>query len=396
MKDVNVLSAQGKKAGRSEIFTAILYHTAAAAVGFVLCRAVFLKSYVPFGVSFAAGCLPGLLPGAAAGVFIGYFLPAVKTAGFKYVAAALAVLAVRFMLSFNKKLVSNPLFAALICALSLTVTGAVTRTGQQTNPLFFCLEVLICSVAAAVISRTSGFISRIDRGITSEELAFLSLTVSTVLAGLYGISFFGVRPACVLAVAVILSASKYGGALSGTVSAIAFSVMFLFAGESVQSSFTYTACALFGGLVLTYGKYAQLCAFFTCGVFFSLFGELNALAAAFITEIALGCILFALCPKSAGIYLARVFTCFPRISVNNDLNRAAALRLKEAAQGIKDVKTTVDEVAARLEGINTPSFSDVLSAAEREACAGCKMRSGCWEAKRQTTLDAVFSIIKQI
>lgn len=396
MKDVNVLSARSEKRTREDTVSAIVYHIIAAAVGLVSCRAMFLKNYMPFGVAFAAGCPSALLPSAAAGVFIGYFLPALNVSGFKYVAAALAVSAVRFMLSFNKKLTASPLFAALISALSLGVTGAVAYVGIKANLLYLSLEVLACSVLAAVISRGALLIRRLDVGLTGEELGCLLVLAGLLLSGLYGISVFGVKAGCVLAVTLILSACKYGGALSGTVAAIAVSVMFYFAGQSAQTCFIYTVCALCAGLVSSFGKYSQICAFFACAVFLLCLGGINAAAAVVFTETVLGCLFFAFMPKGAGIKLAKIFTCFPQVSVNNDLSRAAALRLKEAAQGIKDVKTTVDEVAVRLEGINTPSFSDVLSAAEREACSGCKMRQVCWEARRDVTLDTVFGLIKQI
>lgn len=396
MKDVNVLSVKSGKRTREDIVSAVVYHAIAAAAGFVLCRAVFLKNHMPFGVAFAAGCPAVFLPSAAAGIFTGYFFPAIGASGFKYVAAALAVSAVRFMLSFNKKLTASPIFAALICALSLGVTGAVAYAGIGANMLYLSLEVLIGAVAAAIISRCVSGLDRLDVGLTGEDLGCLLVFAGFLLSGLYGVSFFGVRLSCVLAVTLILSACKYGGALAGTVGAIAVSVTFYFAGQSAQTSFIYPVSALCAGLVSSYGKYAQICAFFASAVFFLCIGGINAAAAVFFTETVLGCLLFAFMPKSTGIRLAKIFTCFPQVSVNNDLGRAAALRLKEAAQGIKDVKTTVDEVAVRLEGINTPSFSDMLSAAEREACVGCKLREVCWQAKRDVTLDTVFGLIKQI
>lgn len=395
MREVNVLSSAGEKENKAAFISAALYHIAAAAVGFILCRAVFFKDYLPFGVAVAAGCPAALLPSAGIGVFIGYFLPAISTAGFKYVAAALSVIAVRFILSFNKRLSSNPLFAALISALSLAVTGAVTLKSAGANALYLCLEVLLAAAGTVVISRVSSFISDIDRGLTAEELGCLLVTSGMVLSGLYGISVLGVKISSVLAVTLILAAAKYGGVFSGTGGAIAISVMFFFAGQRPYICFIYVICALCAGLVASYGKYVQTCAFFTCGVFFCVYDGAGTGTAVFITEILLGSILFVAMPKNAGIQLARVFTCFPQISVNNDLSRAITMRLKEAAQGIKDVKTTVDEVAARLEDINTPSFSSVLSSAERESCSGCKLRMHCWEAKREVTLDAIFTLIKQ-
>ena len=396
MKDVNVLSAKNENDFKTEFLSGMLRHLAAAAVGFVLCKAAFFGGRLPFGVAFMAGCPVALLPSTAIGIFAGYFLPAFGITGFKYVAAALAVLAVRFMLIFNKRLISNPLFAGLISSLSVGVTGAVARYGDSGGSLYFALEVLACGIVALALSRTSAFIYRLDRGLSAEELGCLMILCALMLSGLWGLSVAGLRLSCVLAVILILCASKYGGDTAGISSAVAVSLFFFFAGRSAQECLVYTVAAFCAGLVCAYGKYVQLSAFFAACVFFGVVGPLNAQTAVFITESALGCLFFALLPKSTGIKFARVFTCFPKISVNNDLNRAVTLRLSEAAQGIKDVKCTVDEVAARLEDINAPSFSSVLSTAEREACGGCKMRAHCWEAKRDVTLDAVFSVIKAV
>ena len=396
MKDVNVLSLKDKKEVRSDLVSALLLHIAAAAVGFVLCRAVFFKNYLPFGIGFMAGCPVYLLPSAAVGVFAGYFLPAVSASGFKYVAAALAVLAVRFMLSFSKKLISNPLFSGLVSALAVGFAGAVSHFGVKESILLFSLEVLACGIGAIIISRASFAVSRIGRGLSGEELGCLLIVLGMILSGLYGLSVFGLKISLILACFLLLSAAKYGGATAGTSSAIAFSLLFFFAGKSAEDCFVYTVAAFCAGVVCAYGKYVQLSAFFAAVVFFLSLRGITRETALFIIEAALGCLAFAFMPKSAGIHLARIFTCFPKICVNNDLNRAAVLRLKEAAQGIKDVKTTVDDVASRLEGINAPSFSSVLSSVENEACGGCKMRAHCWEAKRDITLDAAFSIIKEV
>ncbi|MBR4910565.1 MAG: SpoIIE family protein phosphatase [Clostridia bacterium] len=395
MKEVKALSAGGK-IGRADITAAVIYHALSAVLGFILCRTVFFEKYTPFGVAFAAGCPSAYLPGAAAGVFLGYLLSLSSVTGFRYVVAAFAVFSIRFILSFYKKLDRSPPFAGLISFLSVALTGAATLSGIKADLLFLALEAVVCAVSSAVICRVSSFINRIYKGLTGEELGCLLIVISMVLSGIYGISAFGINLSVIVAVALILSVSKYGGTLAGTVGAISVSTLFFFAGQNTDICFAFTVCALAAGLVASYGKYVQLCAFFVCGAVFAVIWGPAAKSAAFIAEIILGCIAFAFIPKNAGIYLGKIFTCFPDISVNNDLNLAVTMRLSEAAAGIKDVKLTVDEVAARLEGINTPGFQSVLGRIEGEACAGCKMRNHCWQAQREGTLNAVFSVIKQI
>lgn len=396
MKDVSVLSSKKISIKNSDVYRAIIYHLACAVIGFLLCRAVFFEKYMPFGIAFIGAASPTYLPSAAIGVFIGYFIPGIGFSGFRYVAATLAVLAVRFIISFNKKLTTSPLFSGIICSAALSVTSAVAYGGMDADILYLSLEVIALGGAAMVFNRTVSFIAHIYTGLSPEELGCLMIVINIVLGGMYRISLFGVSLGGILAAALILSTSKYGGIIAGVSSGVTAALMTLFAGRDAQLCLIYAVCALTAGLVTSLGKYIELCSFFICAVSLSLLLEPTSKTAAFITEMLIGCIIFAILPKSVGIRLSKIFTCFPQISVNNDLNRAVTMRLKEAAAGIKDVKITVDEVASRLEGLNTPGFSSVLTDTESEACVGCKWQSNCWQAKRENTLENIFIMIKTI
>ena len=395
MKDVKLLSVK-EETERTDLRIAVIYHFLCAAAGFITCKAVVFDYYIPFGISFAAGCSPAYLPSAAVGIFIGYFLPGISVSGLRYVAAFFAVIAVRFVISFNKKLNTNPLFAAFLSAVSLSVTSAVSFAGVSADVVRLTLEVLLSAAAAIVISRFFAFLPHIYKGLTHEELGCLLTVISIVLAGLYGVSVFGITLSGIAFTALILTAGKYGGMLSSTVSSIAAGILLFFAGRPADICLVCTAAAFISGLVISFGKYIQLCTFFTCVTVSALILSPDAVTAAFITETLIGCILFAVLPKNAGIRLGKIFTCFPEISVNNDVSRAAVMRLSEAAAGIRDVKSTVDEVAARLEDINTPGFSGVLSRIKESACLDCRLQERCWQTDKDATLDGIFKMIKQI
>lgn len=396
MKDVGILSSKKINIKNSAVYAAVFYHLACAVLGFILCRAVLFEKYMPFGIAFVGAVSPTYLPSAAIGVFIGYFIPGISFSGFRYVAATLAVLAVKFIISFNKRLVANSLFAGIIAAAALSVTSATVYSDIRADVVYLTLEVLILGAATMIFSRTASFISHIYKGLSPEELGCLMIVINIALAGMYGFSFFGVSLGGIGAVALILSASKYGGIIAGVSSGISAALLNLFAGRDARLCLIYAVCALTAGLVTSFGKYIELCSLFICAVTLTLLLDPTPQTAAFIVEMFLGCVVFAVLPKSVGIKLGKVFTCFPQISVNNDLNRAVTMRLREASSGIKDVKSTVDEVAARLEGLNTPSFSSVLSETESEACSGCKWQSNCWRAKREKTLENIFLMIKTI
>lgn len=396
MKDVKVLSSGKQEFGKSDIRMAVIYHLTAAVIGFVLCRAIFFDKFMPLGVAYTAGIAPVYMPSAMIGVIVGYLFSGIAVSGFRYIAAALAVIAVRFIISFSKRLNTNPLFAALISGIALSVTSAVAFQGINVDIVHITLEIPVVCTAAIVISRTFSFLPTVYKGLSHEELGCLFIVISMVIAGLYPISIFSVSLSGILYTALILTSGKYAGFQASVACSVSVSLMLFFIGRPARICLVYAVAALVSGLVISFGKYIQLCTFFTCVVVFALVLEANAATAAFITEILLGCITFALIPKTVGIRLGKVFTCFPQISVNNDLNRAVTIRLNEAAAGIKEVKATVDEVASRLEDINAPGFSAVLARIKDSACGGCKMHSKCWELKKEETLDCVFKMIKGI
>ncbi len=396
MKDVGILSSKKFNLKNSIGLAAVVYHLACALIGFLLCRAVLFEKYMPFGIAFVGAVSPTYLPSAAIGVFIGYFIPGISFSGFRYVAATLAVLAVRFVISFNKRLTASPLFAGIISATALAVTSAVAYGGMDADVPQLALEVIVLGLSTVIFSRTSSFISHIYKGLSPEELGCLMIVVNIVLAGMYRLSVFGVSLGGVLSAALILSASKYGGIIAGVSSGVSAALLSLFAGKDARICIIYAVAALSCGLVTSFGKYVEMCSFFVCAVSLSLLLDPTVQTAVFIAEMLIGCLIFVMLPKSVGIKLGKIFTCFPHISVNNDLNRAVTMRLKEAASGIKDVKETVEEVASRLEGLNTPGFSSVLSETEGEACMGCKWQTNCWQAKRENTLENIFAMIKTI
>ena len=397
MKDSSILLPNlGSKIKKADVLWAVFNHLGCAVLGFLLCRTVFLENYAPFGISFAAACGLTYLPSAATGVFIGYFIPDISFSGFKYIAAMLAVIAVRFMLTSYKRLSENAFFCAFISFISLALSSAVTFSGENTQIPVLGLESIVCAVATLVISRVASVLPNFESGLTGEELGCLLICISLALGGINKIHIFGISLSAVLAVTLILIATKYGGALPGTISAISVGIVFYFSGVTVSESFLYAVCAMFSGLSASYGKYVQLSVFFTCGTVFAVMDGLSGNTLEVIAEILIGCIIFAVIPRNAGLYLGKIFTCFPQISVNNDLNKAVTMRLQSASAGLKDVKKTVDDVALRLEEINAPDFSGVLRKIEDEACGGCKFRMHCWETRKDSTLEAIFKNIKHI
>ena len=129
MKDL-VKQAQDKVAPYGKEFVSALgLHILMALFGFVASRGVIFESLMPFGLVFLGGCSSVFLPSVAIGTFVGYFIPAAASGGFRYIAALLAIVAVRLLLSSHQKLCENPIFLSAVALLSNAATGVVSYSG---------------------------------------------------------------------------------------------------------------------------------------------------------------------------------------------------------------------------------------------------------------------------
>ena len=134
--------------------SAIALHFTLAVLGFVASRGVILDNLMPFGIVFVGGCSLVFLPSIAIGSFLGYFIPAVSTGGFKYIASLLAIVALRLILSGFYSTRENPYFLGLIAIVSNAITGAVTYSGVPLDILKLAAESIIIFCAVLITNTT--------------------------------------------------------------------------------------------------------------------------------------------------------------------------------------------------------------------------------------------------
>jgi len=371
-------------------------HISAAAVGFIMSRGAVLGNLLPFGISFIAGCSLTYTPAAATGVFLGYFIPAIGSGGFKYIAAAFAVVAVKLLLGGLKRLSSNPIFLSAMAFLASFLTSAVTLSGLNFNFLSVLCESLFSAMGAFFVCRCFNSFKNAAAGLRADELASLSVLIGMALTGINGFTFNGISLGHILGIAVILTAAKYGGILSGSVSGITVSFAMCLSGVSGEIAVVYAFTGLMAGVFSSFGKYVQT----AVPLVFSLAGSVMSgspvLIAQTVIEAALGSALFLAVPRRAGIRLGKLFSAYPRLSTPDGVKRSLSMRLDIAAGALCDVSDTVEQVAAELSKINSPDFGSVITAVEQDACAGCKLRLHCWESKRDDTLKAVLEMTNAV
>lgn len=396
MKDIVKISNKIESYSVKELVTATLIHFFVALGGAAASRAIVLDRLLPFGLSFLAGSSLTFTPAAAIGVFLGYFFPAVGNGGFRYIASLFALVAIKLLLSNYKKIVSNPIFLTVISLLANLITAAVALKSMETTILDVITESVLCAMGTFFIAKSFTAFSRSTAGLSSDELATALISISIIISGLNHFELSGISLGRILSVALILTASKYGGIISGAVSGIAVSLTLTLSSISGNIGVALAFAGLIAGLFASLGKYAQVAVV----IIFSFIGSVTTadtiLITRTITEAVIGSALFLTLPRKAGITLGKIFSSNPKLAVPFGFKKSLTMRLELASNALKDVSETVEQVSEELSKINAPDFGTVISAVERDACAGCKLRVHCWESRRNDTINAILEMTKAV
>lgn len=394
MKEVSSIKKLGVFAKKRELFETALMQIGVCIAALIASRGIVADRLLPFGVAFLAGCPHCYCASAAIGAFLGYFIPATTSSGFRYIASLFAVLAIKLILSSNKKLSANPLFTAAIAALANGVTSAVASPTVSYMFIDYLSETLLCAIGAFFTCKTALALKPDRVGLSGEELASVLVVASIILMGLNGVSVYGVSLGNILGILLILTAAKYGGTLAGAVSGIAVSFACLLSGNG--NTGIYYFGGMMAGVFSALGKYAQIAAMGVCAIISSLYSLESETVFPLIAETVAASLIFLFLPRSLGIHLGKVFAGMPKITMPSGIKKAATMRLNLASNALKDISETVTQVSEELSRINAPDFNSVISGIERDVCKGCKLKIHCWESKRDATVEAILQMTKAV
>lgn len=393
MKDLVKKTEEGITPTGKDVAQAIALHIITAVMGFVASRGVILNSLMPFGLVFVGGCSITFLPSIALGAFVGYFIPAVGSGGFRYIAALLAVVAIRLVLSNYKKICENFIFLGIITTVSDAVTGVVSYSGVPLDAIKLVAECVIVFGGVFLVSKSFYCIAFEKSGFSVDSLVCVLGCAAILITGLADFSVFGLSVAHIIGVFLILVSAKYGGVAAGCAAGIALSFVAALT-DSFESGFgIYAFSGLAAGIFISLGKYAQSISVIATGIIGLSFMQFKEGSAAFLTEIIISAVAFVLIPRAASVSLGKLFYRQPQFHTQESANQALGLKLGLASEALLDVSDTVSQVSQELAKINAPDFNTVLSYIEQDACTGCKLRLHCWENKSTQTVDAVLKLI---
>ena len=392
------IRSQGLSSGTKKVLVQLLYGSS----GFLLSGGTIFGGYSPFGISLLAAVpFPGMFT-SFVGSAVGYLVFSGGRNNFRYLAAMLAVAAIRWTLNDLKKLNRHSLYSAAVCFLPTVSTGLamMSVSGFMAEAaIVYTLEALIGATAAYFFSRTFIVLSGTKSlgMLLPQELASVIIAGCLILLSLSGLKLGGVSLGRILGILCILFAAKYGGVAGGAVAGICSgTILSLASSEYFFIGSTFAFAGLMAGLFAPSGRIATVIVTLLCCSITSLQSGNPATVLTTLYEAFAASVVFLILPKETGTVISAVFK--PK---NNDehcqgLRRSVIMRLDFAAKALSDISGDVEEVAKKLSEVITPTLDDVYQKAVDITCQRCGMRVYCWEHRSGVSMESFDHVTEKL
>ncbi len=395
MKENVKINAPIGEISLKDLVYGICAHLTCALFAFFMAR-TSISGLIPFGISVISACPQVLLPGAVLGCVAGYMFPASGIGMFRYIAACLAVLAIKVMCSAISKVGKKVLF---MCATTLAVTlatGLVTLNDVEYAPVYAAVEALLA--AGGTYFAHYAFLAVRRRNSVNRTKVFCSFIIVLALAaaGALPISIGYISVGRVLFTAIILSCARFGGITGGMAAGIATCAASALTGGGANVSLMYALGGLVAGMLREKGRYIQLLGYLVTALLCALSGGITAQNVAPCVEVFFGATIFLNLPRAVNLKLGRLLSLGAAVNAPVSLKKAVTMRLSFAATALKDVSLTVEQVARELSKINTPEPISIIRGTQYTACKGCVMSQICWDEKKEDTVFALGEIMNAV
>ncbi len=377
--------------GVKKIMMQLAYFT----LGLLSSRGTIFGQYAPFGVAAVAASPYHNTLAALLGAMLGYLLPSGAQIPVRYVAALLAAGAIRWTLSDLVKVKRHPLFAPFIAFAPLAATGAAVslmNAKPVSGAVMYLAEALLAGGAAYFLSRTAEITYR-KKGLyalKNQEIACVTMSAGLLIASLSPAEVAGVSLGRILAVAMVLLASRYGGASGGAIAGIAAGVSLSLSTVGVNYlSGAYALGGLMAGLFSPLGKLASAAAFIVSNGIASLqVGSQEAVITG-LYEVAFATAAFMLIPARGGDRVSGMFVQPADLTRSDGLRRSVIMKLDYASKALGNVSESVEAVSKKLSEISAPDLNSVYRRTVDETCAHCGLKMYCWEKNYNESIEAL-------
>ncbi len=367
----------------------VILHIITAVCGFLFANAPIMNNLFPFGTAYIGGVKRKYLAAASAGTALGYMLN-ISNGGFQYAASIFAVTTIRIILG-GEKFARSPIFLGGLSFFAAGIIRLAVSTSYGGNLIIVLTEAALAGSAAYFVA-TFFYISPTSKsGTNIIETTALSFFLAIILLALSRYSILGLSMGRILAVALIIAATRYGQASYGAVSGAVISFILAISGnEYFVGAVTFAFSGLICGVFSAFGTFGMIPAYILTTLISTLIiGETELISIMFF-EAVIGSGIFLLLPKALVGYIGGLLSPATQIMRPDSVKGSLIMRLEFASGALKDVYETVEDVSQKLGKINCPDFDKTLNKIEDEVCGGCSLRRHCWEtAKELTATDAL-------
>lgn len=364
------------------------------AFGFLSARALIFGSYAPFGVAaVAAGSGVGSV-WLLAGACFGYILPGGAGEAVKYLAAAIAVFALKWLFSGFKSVAGRTFFCGAFASCSLFVTSMAftVSDGLQLADVGYSLaETLLCGCSVLFMRKALPLLRSPSKiwGLTRQQMICVTVSLCILLLALEGVKAEGVSLGRILGVLAVLVAARYGGEAGGCIAGVAVGIILGLGDRDMSRVLAgYGFGGLLAGVFSPLGRFACAAAFIlanmTAGIYL---GGLTAVVTG-LYEVTIATVVFMLLPERLLCRLSALFAPEVREQAPGRTRETVSQRLLGAAGVLDGISGTLREVNERLSKLNRDDVSAVFTDGTETICRRCGNRMFCWETAYNDTMGA--------
>ena len=357
--------------------------------GFLTARGLVFGKYAPFAAAGAAAAPFSTMWAVILGGAVGYLFPSPVDIPARYIAALLAVGAIRWSLSELKSIRDRPVFAPVTAFLPLLSTGIamVFLNGSLSNVLaMYIAESFLAAGTAYFLRRTVQLLEthRETAVFDSGDVAAVIVSLGVLLLSFSNVTVSHISVGRVLIVLTVLVCARVGGLAGGAVAGIAAGTVqgLSTAGLSYLSG-AYGLGGLMAGVFSPLGKFAVAVAFVISNGIASL--QVNSTSQVFYgaVEVAAASILYMILPQSRR--LSNLFTAHGDRLPGDSLRKNVILRLRYTAEAMRSASDSVDRISEKLETTAAADLPHVYGRAAEKVCTGCSQCAVCWRKNRDET-----------
>lgn len=325
------------------------------ALGFGMSLGSVIGSVKPFGVAMVAVSKRKNLPFVTAGAVVGYFIGGINSLSARYLVAVFMA-ALGSLMSSVFDLGYRPNFSMAVSGLSIFATGVVLNfqlQGVSDDYLLTIAEsVLACGGAFFFYKSLYANYKRLRlKALPISDITCIVATGSILLISLSSISFWYICPARIIAVIIVLIASRFGGDRWGMI--FALSMGFALGISSKNALFVIGAIAfstMIASLFLSAGGIAMGIGYLCSTAFFSVAGGGDIGIGLFVDSL-VAVVAFMLFPQALCDKLDALWDNGRDAPVDASLRQSVVMKLRFASSAMTAISDSVDQVREKINDI---------------------------------------------